>query len=378
MSQSRRRLLKFAASAAALSSTPFGAQAADTKPGPNAKRILILGGTGFLGPAIVAAAEARGHTLTLFNRGKTRADLFPHLDKRLGDRDPAKGEGLKSLETGEWDAVIDDSGYYPRMVGASAQLLSKRVKQYIYISSISCYKDPSPEGGDENAPLATMADPTMETMGARFEHYGALKALCEQAAEKAVPGRTCIVRPGFIVGPDDPTGRFTYWPVRIDKGGDIAIPGSPDDPVQVIDVRDLAEWLVLLVERNTINTFNATGPEKRLSWGTVIESCKKVARNAGKIQWIPADFVAKQEGVSFPIWVPYAGETKGFHTWKNTRAVGAGLKFRPIDATVKDTLSWYNGQLKEEKGRVKLAFTDEQEKKLLAAWQARANASTKG
>jgi 2'-hydroxyisoflavone reductase len=229
---SRRQVLQM--SATLLPSAAFAVAA--TAP----KRILILGGTGFLGPAIVEAAEKRGHTLTLFNRGKTRPGLFPHIEKRQGDRDPNKGEGIKSLETGEWDAVIDDSGYYPRMVGASARLLAPRVGQYIFISSVSAYKEPSPIGGDETAPLAVLADPLVEEMGKSFENYGGLKAACEAAAEAALPGRTTVVRPGFIVGPDDPTGRFTYWPARFDKGGEIAVPGAPTDPLQLIDVRDLA------------------------------------------------------------------------------------------------------------------------------------------
>ncbi|MEP7156785.1 MAG: NAD-dependent epimerase/dehydratase family protein [Betaproteobacteria bacterium] len=371
MSPSRRRVIQLAASATALSALGLTARAAEPekKSTGASKRILILGGTGFLGPAIVAAAQAKGHQVTLFNRGKTRPGLFPNLDKRLGDRDPNKGEGLKSLESGEWDAVIDDSGFYPRMVGASAQLLSKRVKQYIYISSISCYREGAPENSDENTPLATMADPTLETMGKNFENYGALKALCEKAAEKALPGRTTVVRPGFIVGPDDPTGRFTYWPVRFDKGGEIAVPGAPADPLQLIDVRDLAEWLILLVEKNTIGTFNGLGPEKRMSWGRVIEACRMATPTAATVTWIPAEFVAKQEGAGFPIWVPYLDDSKGFHTWSNARAVNAGLKFRPVELTVKDTLVWYQGQLKEKEGRVKLAMSAEQEGALLKAWK---------
>ncbi len=348
----------------------MGASLGSAIANPKSKRILILGGTGFLGPAIVAAAQARGHQVTLFNRGRTRPGLFPNLETRLGDRDPAKGEGLKSLETGEWDAVIDDSGYYPRMVGASAQLLAKRVKQYIYISSISAYQEPAPVDGDENTPLAKLADPKVETMGARFENYGGLKALCEQAAEAALPGRTTVVRPGYIVGPDDPTGRFTYWPVRFDKGGEIVVPGAPSDPLQLIDVRDLAEWLVLLVENNTIGTFNALGPDKRMPWGRVIEACQAATKTPGSLTWIPGEFIATLSDIDFPIWSPYVGETRGFHTWQNARAIKAGLRFRPVELTVKDTLAWYQGQLKEEKGRVKLAFTSEQEAKVLAAWKA--------
>jgi len=249
------------------------------------RRILILGGTGFLGPAIVEAARARGHTLTLFNRGRTRPGLFPDIEKRQGDRDPLKGEGLKSLETGEWDAVIDDSGFYPRMVGASARLLAPRVSHYVYVSSISAYREPGPVNGDEQAPLAVLADPQVEDMGKGFENYGGLKAACEAAAEAALPGRTAVIRPGFIVGPDDPTGRFTYWPARFDQGGEIAVPGTPDDPLQLIDVRDLAAWLVLLVESGATGRFNALGPERPLAWGRVIAACQAAAPAAGSVTW---------------------------------------------------------------------------------------------
>ncbi len=337
---------------------------------PPPKRILVLGGTGFLGPAIVEAARARGHTLTLFNRGKTRPGLFPDIEKRQGDRDPAKGEGLKSLERGEWDAVIDDSGFYPRMVDASARLLAPRVGQYIYISSVSAYREPNPIGGDEEAPLAVLADPKVEEMGRNFENYGGLKAACEAVAEAALPGRTAVVRPGFIVGPDDPSGRFTYWPVRFDKGGEIAVPGAPTDPLQLIDVRDLAEWLVLLVESRTIGRFNALGPDSPMTWGRVIAACQKAAAAAGTLTWIPSEFVAKQEGIDFPIWAPPVGDTRGFHTWQNRRAVQAGLRFRPVEQTVADTLAWYQGQLKEAQGRTKLAFKPEQEAEVLKRWRA--------
>ncbi|MFT7772373.1 hypothetical protein [Roseateles sp.] len=336
------------------------------------KRILILGGTGFLGPAIVEAARSRGHMLTLFNRGRTRPGLFPDIEKRLGDRDPLKGEGLKSLESGEWDAVIDDSGFYPRMVGASARLLAPRVRHYLYISSISAYREPSPVNGDEEAPLAVLADPKVEDMGKGFENYGGLKAACEAAAEAALPGRTAVVRPGFIVGPDDPSGRFTYWPARFDKGGEVAVPGAPTDPLQLIDVRDLAEWLVLLVETGTTGRFNALGPDRPMTWGRVIAACQKATSTAGSVTWIPGEFVARQEGLSFPIWVPHQGDTRGFHTWQNRRAVQAGLRFRPIEQTAADTLAWYQGQLKDKEGRTRLAFTPEQESEALRRWKAAA------
>jgi 2'-hydroxyisoflavone reductase len=330
-------------------------------------RILILGGTGFLGPALVAAAEPRGHKLTLFNRGKTRPGLFPNLEKRQGDRDPKKGEGLKSLETGEWDVVFDDSGYYPRHVKASAELLSKRVGQYVYISSISAYKEPNPVNGTEDAPLATLADPTVEEMGKEFQNYGGLKALCEQAAQAAFPGRATIIRPGYIVGPDDPTGRFTYWPVRFDKGGEVAVPGTPEDPLQIIDVRDLAEWLIHLAETRTFGAFNACGPEKPLRWGRVIDACVKGAGKPATPVWVPTEVAAKVEGWEFPIWAPPIGDTKGFHTWSNARAMKAGLRFRAAEQTVKDTLAWFKTQEGVEKGRTRLAGpTPEQEAQVIA------------
>jgi 2'-hydroxyisoflavone reductase len=368
MTVSRRDFIQWSAAATALAATGLDLSAA---PAIKPKRILILGGTGFLGPATIEIAQARGHQVTMFNRGKTRPDLFPGVEKLHGDRDPKKGEGLKALEKGTWDAVIDNSGYYPRQVGASAALLAPRAKQYLYISSISAYKEPNPENGTEEAPLATLPDPTVETMGKEFQNYGGLKALCEQAAQKAMPGRTTVIRPGYIVGPDDPSGRFTYWPVRFDKGGEIAVPGAPTDPVQIIDVRDLAAWLVHLVELGTMGVFNACGPEKRLAWGSLVEACQKVGTAHAKPVWIPADFVAKQEGIEFPIWAAYAGDTKGFSTWRNDRAVKAGLRFRPVEQTAKDTLAWFKTQEKEAKGRTKLAGpTAEQEAKLIAAWRA--------
>ena len=261
MTASRRQFLQWSATAALagagldLAATPTKATAKAGK-----LKILILGGTGFLGPATIEAAQARGHQVTMFNRGKTRPELFPGVEKLHGDRDPKKGEGLKALEQGTWDAVIDNSAYYPRMVAASAGLLAPRIRQYLLISSISAYKEPNPEAGTEDAALATMPDPTLEDMGKSYEYYGALKALCEQAAQKALPGRTTVIRPGYIVGPDDPSGRFTYWPARFDRGGEVAVPGAPSDPLQIIDVRDLATWLVLLVEQRTLGRLQRLRP----------------------------------------------------------------------------------------------------------------------
>jgi len=351
----RRAFVGTMAGAAALAATP-----------PPKKRILILGGTGFLGPATVRAAQARGHELTLFNRGKTRPGLFPGVETLLGDRDPAKGTGLDSLKGRQWDAVIDNSGYFPRQVAASAKLLAPNARHYIFISSISVYADNSIEGQDETAKLATTPDPAVETI--TEQTFGPLKALCEQACSDAFPNRTAIVRPGYIVGPDDPSGRFTYWPVRVDRGGEVLAPGASGDPVQIIDVRDLGEWLITVVEHVSTGIYNAAGPKDRLPWGSLLEACRKSASAKSTLTWVPGEWIAKQGEDLFPIWAPYRGETRGFHTWKNQRAVDAGLRFRPCQQTVADTLSWYKTQ--SEGGRTKLAGpAAEKEAQLLAAWK---------
>jgi 2'-hydroxyisoflavone reductase len=249
MNRNRRHFVKSAAiagaGAAIVSAVPSVLQA---KPSAADKpmKILILGGTAFLGPQFVEAARARGHVITLFNRGKTNPGLFPDVEKLHGDRN---GD-LKSLEGRQWDSVVDTSGFVPRLVSMSATLLAPNVKQYVFISTISVFADGIKPGTAENGPLATTPDETSEDVP---KYYGALKALCEKAVDKAMSGRGWIVRPGLIVGPGDKTDRFTYWPVRLARGGDVLAPGDGVDPVQFIDVRDLAEWIVLGIERNPTN-----------------------------------------------------------------------------------------------------------------------------
>lgn len=398
----RREFMRVSAAAGAALAMGGGVKAAlgtaSGGRGAAGLRILILGGTGFIGPATVEAAQARGHTLTLFNRGRTekrRGGMFPDMDKRYGNRDPNKHaddadpsspKGLESLSEGEWDVVIDNSGFYPRMVRASAELLSKRARQYIFISSISAYKDTSKLDQDETAALATMEDPNVESMGEGFKNYGPLKVLCEQAAEAAFPGRATIVRPGYIVGPTDPTDRFTYWPVRFDRArGDqqeVLVPGSPDDPIQIIDARDLGAWLVLLAENKTFGAFNACGPETRLTMGGVVEACKGATDATPKLTWVSPEFLEKkekelqeknkgqanQEGINLPIWAPFKGETAGFHTWKNDRAIKAGLRFRPVGQITKDTLEWFKKQPAERQAAMRAGLKPQMEKELLEAW----------
>jgi len=379
---SRRDVLRGTLAGAMLGAVPIsacshaqpGAATPAAPPVAVKKRILILGGTGFLGPKTVAAAVARGHEVTIFNRGR-REKLLPlevKVEHLYGNRDPelpaddergpdgklvhpdASPKGLEQLVGRRWDVVIDNSGYYPRMVAASAQLLATQAELYIYISSISAYDVNPPGGGDETAALATLADPTVETMGANFENYGGLKVLCERAAAAAFPGRAAIIRPGYIVGPGDPTDRFTYWPIRIGRGGEVPAPGSPDDPLQWIDVRDLADWLVTLAERGAAGTFNAVAPSNPARWGDVLETC--VAAGGGaKLVWMPVPWL-EQQGMagedSFPIWVPPTGKFAGFHRWSNDRAEAAGLGFRSIDDTVKAINAWFPGELER---RVRVA-----------------------
>jgi len=390
---SRRQFIQTTVAAgliAGLAGTAALAKQPAAKPTGNGKklRILILGGTGFLGPAIIRAAQKNGHSITTFTRGKTRPDMWKgdaDVERLHGDRDPKKTatiaaedgtetkyEGLKSLEGKKWDVVIDDSGYYPRMVQASAELLSPNVGQYIFISSVSAYGPSRKVGDDENAKLSEMdGDPTVESMGPGQKNYGPLKVLCERAAEAACPGKTTIVRPGYIVGPDDPTGRFTYWPIRADKGGEMLAPGTPNDPIQMVDVRDLGDWLVKLAEDKTIGSFDALGPKAgELKWGEVLEACKKAASNPATLTWVPAEFIMAQEGVYFPIWIPPVDEYIGFHQRNVTSAIKAGLKFRPIEETCRDTLAWWK-EVPEGSGRKKLAGPPiEKEQELLAKFKA--------
>jgi 2'-hydroxyisoflavone reductase len=370
MQTNRRVFLSSTAAAGALLALNKRAAAQDSKSAdkPKALNMLVLGGTGLIGPALVEYAQSRGHTVALFNRGKTNPQLFPELEKLRGDRNPDKDEGLKALEGRKFDVVFDDTGYYPRHVKASAELMAPNIGHYIYVSSISCYARNDIEGMDEDAECGTMPDPTLEEMGKNYEYYGPLKALCEQAAEAAMPGKTCVIRPGYIVGPGDGSHRFGYWPMRADKGGDFVVPGAPTDPVQVIDVRDLSEWMVHVAEQKLVGRFNACGPEKKLEWGKVIDACVKHASNECKPHWASLDVLQKFPAAQFPIWAPYAGETKGFHTVSNARAVKNGMRFRPIDTIVKDTLDWYRGLPEERRAQLfKRNLSADLELEILAA-----------
>jgi len=333
----------------------------------------MLGGTGFLGPQTVEAALRRGHKVTLFNRGKTRPGLFPDLEKLHGDREK---DDIKALDGRKWDAVVDTSANVPRWVRKAAEVLGPNVGHYVYISSISVYADTSKPGADETAPVATIDDPTTEKIDGRT--YGALKALSEKAAETAMPGKVAVVRPGLIVGPDDPSDRFTYWPVRVARGGEVLAPGSAEDPIQLIDVRDLGEFLVRLIEDRTRGVFNATGPGSSLTMGQTLNACRQVSGSDATFTWVDPDFLEKQ-GVQpwsdMPAWVPNRGETAGFAKVNITRALGAGLTFRPIADTARATLEWFKTLPEARRSKLRAGISPEREAKVLAAWKSRATKS---
>lgn len=336
------------------------------------KTLLILGGTKFLGPELVEAAKKSGYTITLFNRGKTNPGLFPDIEKLQGDRDGK----LDALRGRSWDAVVDTSGYVPRHVRDSATLLSGSVRQYVFISTISVYADTSKPGMDETSPVGKLADEKVEKVDG--ETYGPLKALCEKAAEAAMPGRVTTIRPGLIVGPNDPTDRFTYWPVRVAKGGEVLAPGTPQDPVQIIDVRDLAQWTIRTIDERHVGVYNATGPDRELSIGAMLEACRKVGKAEARFVWADAAFLAEQKVTPWsdmPVWVPPSGDSAGFARVRCARAIGKGLAFRPLEATIADTLDWWKRQPEERRKSLRAGISPEREAEVLAAWKKRRSAS---
>lgn len=328
-------------------------------------RLLILGGTIFLGRHVVEAALVRGHHVTLFNRGKHNPDLFPDIEKLRGDRD---GD-LAPLRGRCWDAVIDTCGYLPRVVRASAELLSDATDHYTFISTLSVYADfPSTAGIDESYPVGTLADPTLEIVN--DETFGPLKALCEQAVEETMPGRALTIRSGQIVGPQDPTDRFTYWPRRVAQGGEILVPRGPDLQVQIIDARDLAEWILTMVESSQTGIYNATGPEHPLYMQQLLEACKATSGVDGTFASVDDHFLL-EAGIGrrlddMPLWMPNA---PGAANVNFSKAIAAGLTFRLIAETIRDTLAWDATRPPNIQRRAGLTHAREAE--LLQRWHSR-------
>jgi 2'-hydroxyisoflavone reductase len=342
-------------------------------------RFLILGGTLFLGRALVTAAVARGHEVTLFNRGRQGQVSLPGVENLLGDRDGR----LDALRGRSWDAVVDTSGYVPRLVRASAELLAGAVARYAFVSSISVYADFS-RPIDENSPLATMPDESVEEVTGAS--YGPLKVLCERAVEEALPGRALIVRPGLIVGPNDPTVRFGYWTARVARGGEVLAPGEPETPVQLIDVRDLAEWMVRMIETGEAGVLNATGPGYRLTMRGLLETCRSAGGGDARFTWVVETFLIErgvQPWSHMPLWMPPSSETHAcFHRVRIDRALAAGLSFRPLADTVRDTLEWQSagggGPIADKPGVAvpDLTLSPQREAELLAEWHGSSGAAT--
>jgi 2'-hydroxyisoflavone reductase len=312
-------------------------------------RILILGGTKFLGRAIAEDCLARGHELALFNRGETGPGLFPEAEQLRGDRK----RDLSALEGQAWDAVIDPSGYVPADVSVSTELV-RESDRYVFVSSISAYADLS-TGSTEESPLAELGELPADEVAADYSNYGPLKALCEAEVERVFGERALIVRPGLIVGPHDPTGRFTYWARRIERGGEILAPGPPERRPQFVDVRDLATWTLDAVERGLTGIFNATN--EGIPWGELLAGAN--------VTWVSDEFLGEHEvgpWMELPLWLGDP-ELRGMREVDVTRAVGAGLRFRPVQETIAGaaTAPAVEG----------VGLTPDREAELLEAWHAR-------
>ena len=348
-------------------------------------KLLIMGGTRFLGRHLVEAALGRGHEVTIFTRGRSNPELFPHVERLRGDRD---GD-LSALVGRRWDATIDTSGYVPRIVRASAELLRGAVAHYTFISSVSVYGTFEKVGIVEDDPVAPLPPEKEGTEEIDGETYGPLKALCEQEVMRVFPGAALVIRPGLIVGPHDPTDRFTYWPHRVARAGrparggqgvwgnDVLAPGGPGQPVQIIDARDLAEWDVRLVEARTAGTFNATGPDRPLTLGELLRTCQEVSGSGARLEWVDEAFLLER-GVGYwselPAVVPESeAQMRGMENVDCRRAYAAGLTFRPLAATVGDTLAW--DATRPDDVPLRAGLTAEREAALLTAWRERGRAA---
>jgi 2'-hydroxyisoflavone reductase len=366
----RRQFIKVSAAAGA--SAALGARSTSLFAEKLGKplRILILGGTGFTGPFQVRYALGRGHKVTVFNRGKTHPGELPkEAEQLIGDRNGK----LDALKDRQWDVVIDNPTTLPAWVRDAAQILKGNVERYVFISTISAYGDTS-KGVDESAPLAKYDGPdafkeTLEAMKASgYKTYGPLKALSEREAEKWFPGKVLIIRPGLIVGPGDETDRFTYWPVRIERGGEVLAPGLPNDPVQFIDARDLAEWTIRMAENRETGIYNATGPAKPLVIGDMLGGIKTALNSNAKFTWASAEFLKQQKVQAWsdmPVW---AGDEPGLARTNISRALAKGLTFRSLADTASEALAWFKSQPQDRQSHLKAGLTPEHEAEVLAAW----------
>jgi len=378
MSIDRRTFLKLSAMAGSLelmSALPaFSTEAGATNRATKSLRILILGGTGFTGPFQVRYALSRGHQVTVFNRGRTHPGELPkEAEQLLGDRNGK----LDALKGRTWDVVIDNPATLPVWVRDAAQVLKGNVERYVFISSIAVYADTSKPGQDETAPLTkyTGADPMKETSAtmraSNLSLFGPLKAVSEAEAEKWFPGKALIIRPGYIVGPGDESDRFTYWPVRVERGGEVLAPGTPADPIQIIDARDLAEWTIRMVEQGTTGPFNAVGPKSKLGMGRMLAEIKKTTKSDARFTWVDTPFLASQKIVDeVPIWTPPNGPEAAYDQVNINKALSKGLTFRSLSDTTAATLDWFRKQTSDRQTKMRAGLKPEREAQVLAAWHA--------
>lgn len=333
-----------------------------------ALNILILGGTGFTGPHQIAYAVGRGHRVTVFNRGRRQADLPKGVKHLVGDRN----DNLSALKgTATWDVIIDNPTTFPRWVKSAGEVLRGRTDQYVFISTLSVYDKWNVATMDEHAPLATMPDPANESM----QYYGAMKVLAEQEAEKWYPGKVTVIRPGLIVGPRDETDRFTYWPVRMARGGEVLCPPAFDS-AQIIDARDLAEWTIRMCEDRKYGVFNATGPRSALSQLEMLAGIRAAMPGTLDITLTSADtkFLEEQKvrpWADLPVWIPNQGDTLYWGKANIEKAVAAGLTFRPLAVTAAETLAWHQTRPAEQRAKLKAGLPAEKEAELLKAWHAK-------
>ncbi len=361
----RRRFLQAGTAAVgglALGSCGYGSDSGGTA-SPAPLRILILGGTNFIGPHQVRAAVERGHEVTLFNRGLTNPDLFPDLETLIGDRN---GE-LGALAGREWDVVLDNSANIPRWVRLSTEALRGSVGRYVFVSSTGVYIPYLTTDIREDAPVDAIEDPDTEEVNGRT--YGALKALAEDAAREAFPDNHLVLRPTYIVGPGDPTDRYSYWPVRLARGGEVLAPGRPDDPMQHVDVRDLTAFMIRALEDGLTGTMNVVGPREPLTMGSLLERTRAAVGSDAELVWLDAAFLRENGLPALTYWTEPAGDYLGMMQVNGDRAFAAGFEMRPLEETAVETLDWFNAQ-DAERRELRAGLDPEREAELIAAFRA--------
>ena len=352
-------------------------------------KILFLGGTGFLGPKFIELAIARGHEVTLANRGR-RQQIFPDLEfietNRIIDIEPGLTNIEAEVKNGRrWDVVIDTASVH-QWVENSAKLLKDAADHYVFTSSLSAYAatDGARSEGDAVAEMPDDVADGIDRLPYDMTYYGAVKGRCEAAAERHFPGKALILRPGLIVGPRDFTHRFTYWPARVREGGAVLAPGTPDDPIMFIDVRDLADFMIHTVETPHYGIYNTNGPvEGGMTIGALLDACKAQTGSDAEFTWVDAEFLSErgvEPWAQMPVWIPPVGAYAGFHKTSVEKARAAGLRSRPVGEIIDGTLEWFDGWLPEalesrgfeyKPGENAPGITREREAEILAEWASR-------